>query len=211
MHSNKIVKNLLNELFLFLLSVKTVTLGESGVGKTSLVKKYVENSFDDKLPSTVGADISIKNLEFDGLTIQLMIWDTAGQEVFRSLVEQYLRDASLALIVFSLSDRKSFECARDYWINYLLEKSPDTIMIIVGNKLDLEREVTEDEANDLAAKYKTEYFETSALQGIGVDEAFEMLASKYVKSINTPDSNKDNKNVNLHSETNKQTEDEGCC
>lgn len=193
------------------MSVKTVTLGESGVGKTSLVKKYVENSFDDKLPSTVGADISIKNLEFDGLSIQLMIWDTAGQEVFRSLVEQYLRDASLALIVFSLSDRKSFECARDYWIDYLLEKSPDTIMIIVGNKLDLEREVTEDEANDLAAKYKTEYFETSALQGIGVDEAFEMLASKYVKSLSTPASNKDNKNVDLHSETNKQTEDEGCC
>ena len=85
---------------MFLLSLKTVTLGESGVGKTSLVKKYVENSFDERLPSTVGADISIKNLEFDGLTIQLTIWDTAGQEVFRSLVEQYLRDASLALFLY---------------------------------------------------------------------------------------------------------------
>ena len=85
-------------------------------------------------------------------------------------------------------------------------------MIIVGNKLDLERVVSEDEANDLAAKYKTEYFETSALQGIGVDEAFEMLASKYINTINTPANNNDNKNVNLNSETNKQTDDdEGCC
>lgn len=194
-----------------MISVKAVTLGESGVGKTSLVKKYVECSFNDKLPSTVGADISIKNMDFDGIKLQLTVWDTAGQEVFRSLVEQYLRDASLALIVFSLSDRKSFECARDYWINYLLEKRPDIIMIIVGNKLDLNREVSEDEGNGLAAQYKTEYFETSALQGTGVDDAFEVLARKYVNTLNTPVPNNDNKGVDLNSETRSKTDDEGCC
>lgn len=193
------------------MSVKTVTLGESGVGKTSLVKKYVENSFEDKLPSTVGADVSIKNFDFDGGTIQLTIWDTAGQEVFRSLVEQYLRDASLAMVVFSLSDRKSFECARDYWITYLFEKCPDIIMVIVGNKLDLEREVSEDEANGLACKYKTEYFETSALQGIGVDEVFEVLANKYIRTLNNPVPSNHNKGVNLNSESDKQNEDNGCC
>lgn len=193
------------------MSVKTVTLGESGVGKTSLVKKYVENSFEDKLPSTVGADVSIKNFDFDGGTIQLTIWDTAGQEVFRSLVEQYLRDASLAIVVFSLSDRKSFECARDYWITYLFEKCPDVIMVIVGNKLDLEREVSEDEANGLAFKYKTEYFETSALQGIGVDEVFEVLANKYIRTINNPVPSNHNKGVNLNSESDKQNDDNGCC
>ena len=194
-----------------MLSVKTVTLGESGVGKTSLVKKYVENSFDDRIPSTVGADVSIKNLEFDGVTIQLTIWDTAGQEVFRSLVEQYLRDASLALVVFSLSDRKSFECVRDYWITYLLEKCPDIIMIIVGNKLDLEREVSEDEANELAAKYKTEYFETSAVNGNGVEEAFELIATKYVHTINKSVPNNDNKGVDINSNTNEQNNDGECC
>ncbi|OHT06359.1 GTP-binding protein ypt1 [Tritrichomonas foetus] len=196
---------------------KVVLLGESGVGKTSIASRYVEDSFNDDQASTIGASYLSKTISINSETIELSIWDTAGQEVFRTLTPMYYRDAAMAIIVFSLDDIHSFECVKS-WIDELKEKCPDVQLLICGNKSDLaDKKVKYDEANDLAASFGVPYAETSALNGEGVDNAFELLATNYINSIDltTKIAAKNNTIVELNKIAKKDEESEqsesACC
>ena len=140
---------------------KIIFVGDSGVGKTTLINRINNEEFKDLNESSVGIDYYSKNIKFGGEELTLQIWDTAGQEKYRGLIPTYARNAVLAFIIYDISSKKSFENLTE-WINYLnsIEKMP---MIICGNKIDLvDKQVTKEEGEEFAKKNKLVFFEVSA-------------------------------------------------
>ena len=157
---------------------KAVLLGESGVGKTSLVVRLVKNEYQQQ-HSTVGASFFRYAATVDDVTIHYDIWDTAGQERYKSLAAMYYRGAAAALVVYDITMMESFDRAR-FWIRELRANSPDTIIALVGNKCDKEdeRQVPKDEAKKLATESGLMHFEASAKEGIRVQAIFLEIARK---------------------------------
>ena len=125
---------------------KIITLGESGVGKTSIIKRYVHNIFDIDCLSTIGINFSFKEVERNGRKIQLKFYDTAGQEKYRSLTNSYYKNAEGVLFVFSLDDQNTFEKIKE-WVDSFIQNQngKDNIQIyLIGNKCDLERKINEE-------------------------------------------------------------------
>jgi Ras-related protein Rab-5C len=159
---------------------KVVLLGESGVGKSSLVVRLVKNEYVPTQHSTVGASFFRYAANVDEQTINFDIWDTAGQERYKSLASMYYRGAAAALVVYDITAADSFKRAR-FWISELVANSPDTVIALVGNKCDREdeRAVTKEEARALAAEMSNlVYFEASAKDGTRVQAVFHVVARK---------------------------------
>ncbi|EAY08926.1 Ras family protein [Trichomonas vaginalis G3] len=166
-------------------AVKVVLLGNSAVGKTTLVTRWTEDRYDGSSQPTIGAAYKSVTLEFDdGKTYSMNIWDTAGQDEYRSTTSIYCRDAKAAMIVFDLTDRSSFE-ALDSWISTLSEKV-DVPFVIVGNKSDIgdRRAISFDDGAAFAERHQVSYFETSALTNFNVDEAFNELSNVAINFLN---------------------------
>jgi len=161
------------------LPVKVVLLGQSTVGKTCIATRYVRGCFIQSSISTVGASYLTKSIEVNDDTYDFNIWDTAGQELYRSLTPMYYRNAHAALVVFDITNKASYFEA-EKWIRELMQSNEDVFIIIVGNKADLEdrRQVDEKDGNSMAEKYKCVYIETSALTGIGIDRVFQMIVNR---------------------------------
>lgn len=158
---------------------KILVIGEGAVGKTSIATRYTTGGFKESHLMTVGANFMLKNLELDGKTIKLSIWDTAGQEKFRRVVESYYKGGKGVLICFAINDRRSFE-ALEYWYSSTKKNLGDNAKyVLVGNKADLEaqREVSTEEAEQWGKDHGMRYFETSALQNKNIKEVFEYLAN----------------------------------
>ena len=160
------------------LNLKFIFLGDSSVGKTSIVEKYTENKYKDSIPSTVGIDFKMSILNFKGYKIKITISDTAGQERFRSISRNYINNCHGIFIVFDLSNKNSFESI-SYWLNLINEKNNlDKLKIIIlGNKKDLTniRDISEEEISEFTKINNYKVIETSAKTGEGVKEAFEAL------------------------------------
>jgi small GTP-binding protein len=163
---------------------KLVLLGDTGVGKTAIGHRYVWDSFTAGHAGTIGADCMQKHITLSGRSVDLAIWDTTGQEVYRALIPQYYRDASMALVVFSLTDPRTLTraCA---WICDVRNVTPSAIIALAGNKADLteERRIDVKTALDVALEHKVQYTETSALTGQGISLAFESLVEKYLDEV----------------------------
>ena len=162
---------------------KAVLLGESGVGKTSLVVRLVKNEYQQQ-HSTVGASFFRYGVTLeDGNVINFDLWDTAGQERYKSLASMYYRGSAAALVVYDITSIESFDRAR-YWIRELRSNSPDTIISLVGNKCDMEeeRQVTMEEGRELAQECGLMHFEASAQEGIRVQHIFTEMAARLAKS-----------------------------
>ena len=159
---------------------KIVTIGDSNVGKTCIIKRFVDNTFDNKdFISTVGIDFSTKMVHVDDVKIKLQIWDTAGQERFRAITTTYYRVANGVIIVYDITSRETFEQVT-HWLNEILlhEENISIPKILVGNKLDRdvnERKVSTEEGRSLAIKNNMMFFETSAYNGTNVSEVFHAL------------------------------------
>ena len=156
------------------LCFKIIVIGNCGVGKTSLTYQAVQEKFSTAYHSTVGLDFFTMFLKIEDKIIKLQIWDTCGQEVYRSLVKNFYRDASLALMVYSIDDEKSFQDI-DLWIKELKTCSnPDSKMILIGNKSDLEnRQITYEIGKSFAKDYDfVDFLETSAKTGYNAKEVF---------------------------------------
>ncbi|ORX95905.1 ras-like GTP-binding protein RYL2 [Basidiobolus meristosporus CBS 931.73] len=170
-----------------LLEAKVVILGSQAVGKTSLVVRYVQKTFTPNCSSTIGASFMTTKLVVDNFKVRLQIWDTAGQERFRSMAPMYYRGANAAIIVYDITNRKSFE-EIEVWLKELQKNmTEDLIIHIVGSKFDLastRREVTLDEAVEfvdrtVGAGYTVH--EVSAKDDEGVDEIFVQIARQLVE------------------------------
>lgn len=157
--------------------LKILIIGESAVGKSCLLIRYTSNQFQETFMTTIGVDFKTKYLDIDGQNVKLQIWDTAGQERFRAITKAYYRGAHGILVVFDISRRETFEKTR-LWIDSIRESSQSGGIdaILIGNKADLSRAVTREEAEELAKDYGIQYYETSAKENKNVDTAFYELA-----------------------------------
>jgi Ras-related protein Rab-5C len=163
---------------------KLVLLGDTGVGKTAIGHRYVSDTFTGSEAGTVGADCMQKRVTLNGYSVDLAIWDTAGQEVYRALTPQYYRDASMALIVFSLTVPDTLARVGG-WISDVRKVTPSAIIALAGNKVDLtdDRKIEQQTALDVAAEHNVDYTEMSALTGQGVSVAFDSLVEKYLDQV----------------------------
>jgi small GTP-binding protein len=164
---------------------KVIIVGPSGVGKTSIIQRLVDNTFSDEGQSTVGVEFKSYELTVDSNSVRLNIWDTAGQERFRSVSKSYFRTAVGAVLVFAVNDQVSFRDL-DSWMQDVQQlATPNAAIILVGNKTDLTetRQVTEEEARGYAARHNVDYVETSAKAATGIDDAFVRLVRKISERV----------------------------
>jgi small GTP-binding protein len=153
---------------------KFIIVGNSAVGKSCLLLQFDEGRFQPIHDVTVGVTFSIKMVKIDGQDVKVQIWDTAGQEIFRSITRSYYRDSACAIIVYDITDRISFEKIED-WIRDVRNLAPpDCLLVLCGNKLDLatSRVIATSQGQDLADRHGLLFFETSASTGENVAKAF---------------------------------------
>jgi len=156
--------------------LKLLLLGDSSVGKTSILLKYISNKFDESSISTVGVDYMDKIIDYNKFKIKLQIWDTSGEEKFRTITKNFYRNADGLLVVFDLTKKESYDHIR-IWINEAKENNDKLKTILIGNKLDLkdERIVAIDVAKQFAEKNNLKYIETSAKDGTNINESFQAI------------------------------------
>lgn len=162
---------------------KILLIGNSGVGKSSLLLRFADDTFTDNFMPTIGVDFKIRTLEVDGKTIKLQIWDTAGQERFKTITSSYYKGAHGIIVVYDVTDKESFKNI-DTWMNEVEKHASDNVSrILVGNKNDLSdsRQVTTDEGKELSDQYNIRFMETSAKESANVEEAFTLM-TKEIKS-----------------------------
>ncbi|OHS96519.1 small GTP-binding protein [Tritrichomonas foetus] len=159
---------------------RTVTIGESAVGKTAIITRLVSGGFKPHEPATTGASFLVNRQYINGKPITLQIWDTAGQEKFKSLGPLYYRSADVGIVVFSLTNRESFENLDSWLDSFISVAGKDTIICIAANKSDLqsEYEVSLEEAQEWADLHEFPLFVTSALNGDGVRELFDEICGQ---------------------------------
>uniref|UniRef100_A0A3Q1IRQ5 RAB41, member RAS oncogene family n=1 Tax=Anabas testudineus TaxID=64144 RepID=A0A3Q1IRQ5_ANATE len=156
---------------------KLVFLGEQSVGKTSLITRFMYDSFDNTYQATIGIDFLSKTMYLEDRTVRLQLWDTAGQERFRSLIPSYIRDSTIAVVVYDITNLNSFQQTSKWIDDVRTERGSDVIIMLVGNKTDLadKRQVSVEAAERKARELNVMYIETSAKAGynvkqVGLDE-----------------------------------------
>lgn len=193
---------------------KVLIVGESGVGKSCLLLRFTEGVFIENYISTIGVDFKIRTINQDGVVVKLQIWDTAGQERFRAITKSYYHGSHGIVIVYDITDRKSFEKVAD-WFTQIQQSEPneDSCKILIGNKSDLndKREVSVEEGESLAREYNVPFMETSAKDSVNVDNLFGVMAEAMrQKSGNLGSSAGANGNVQLK-KGQSLGEKKGCC
>jgi len=165
-------------------TLKVLIIGESGVGKSSLLLRFVDDTFDPEQPATIGVDFKVTTLSVDGNKVKLAIWDTAGQERFRTLTPSYYRGAQGVICVYDVSNRSSYDRLQ-HWLTELETYSTktDVVKMLVANKIDREkREVGREEGLKFARKHCMLFIEASAKTREGVQCAFDELVEKVIQT-----------------------------
>jgi len=165
--------------------VKTIIIGDSGVGKTCLLRRFSDEPFVEFHMTTIGVDFAVKMINLEGKRAKLQIWDTAGQERFHTITVAYYRGADALLLVFDVTDPHSFEHC-EQWLKEVRQHTVDNPpeVILVGNKVDVPvemRMVSAAAAEQFAKQNNIPYIETSARESVGVEEAFESVTSRCVQ------------------------------
>jgi len=194
---------------------KVLLLGNSDVGKSSILIRYVDESWNEAFVPTIGVDFKVKSMEIEKKKIKMQIWDTAGQERFRNVISSYFRGAHGLFLIYDITNRDSFKNLENWLIEIEKNASENVLKILVGNKNDLEqdREISYEEGKNFANRNGMEFIETSAKINTNVSEAFEMLGKLMIKNEAQPaDKNqmKDKKILSASSGKNIKTK-KGCC
>ncbi len=164
---------------------KVVLVGESGVGKTCIISRFISGAFDSNVSSTNGASYASKNVQYDklGKSLLLDVWDTAGQEKYRALTKFFYKDAKVAILVYDITRMDTFNSVKNFWYEQVKENGPKNIVIgIAGNKCDLyeKEEVNENEAREFAESIGAIFALTSAQTNSGINELFRDVGNKYL-------------------------------
>ena len=197
--------------------LKVVVVGDSGVGKTNLIKRFVSNTYNPNTKATVGVEFLSKSYKINDQVFKIEIWDTAGQERYKSITAAYYKGAKGALIVYDITQKDSFENINK-WMSEVRDKSTkDLKILIVGNKTDLvnERQVSTEEALSKAKELESPVMEASALDGNNVKAAFyDLLKEMYKeikKKIDIVESQNTGGKDGVQLNTNEEKEKKGCC
>lgn len=156
--------------------VKLLILGDSGVGKSSILIRYTEQKFNHSHIATIGLDFKTKTIEIDGKRLEMQVWDTAGTEKFRVITRTYYQASSGIIIAYDVADQKSFDNVSK-WLEQIKNNVQDEIpKILIACKIDRpDRKISRSDGENLANNLKLEYFETSAKNDVGINEAFDHL------------------------------------
>ncbi|KAF7846392.1 hypothetical protein BT93_L4468 [Corymbia citriodora subsp. variegata] len=163
--------------------IKLLLIGDSGVGKSCCLLRFSEDSFTPSFITTIGIDFKIRTIDLDGKRVKLQIWDTAGQERFRTITTAYYRGAMGILLVYDVTDRKSFTNIKTWFSNVEQHASEGVNKILIGNKCDMKREVETSEGQALADELGVPFMEVSAKSNINIEQAFTSLASDIKKRL----------------------------
>uniref|UniRef100_A0A8D3AZG6 small monomeric GTPase n=1 Tax=Scophthalmus maximus TaxID=52904 RepID=A0A8D3AZG6_SCOMX len=166
---------------------KLLLIGDSGVGKTCLLFRFSEDSFNTTFISTIGIDFKIRTIELDGKRVKLQIWDTAGQERFRTITTAYYRGAMGIMLVYDICNEKSFENIKNWIRNIEEHASSDVEKMVLGNKCDMadRRQVSKDRGEKLAIDYGVKFLETSAKSSLNVEEAFYTIGRDILHNLSS--------------------------
>uniref|UniRef100_A0A668U662 RAB41, member RAS oncogene family n=2 Tax=Pseudocrenilabrinae TaxID=318546 RepID=A0A668U662_OREAU len=175
---------------------KLVFLGEQSVGKTSLITRFMYDSFDNTYQATIGIDFLSKTMYLEDRTVspvRLQLWDTAGQERFRSLIPSYIRDSTIAVVVYDITNLNSFQQTSKWIDDVRTERGSDVIIMLVGNKTDLadKRQITTEEGEQRAKELNVMFIETSAKTGYNVKQLFRRVAAALPGMDSTPEKSKE--------------------
>jgi len=174
---------------------KLLLIGDSGVGKSSLLSRFAEDSFTESFINTIGVDFNLKTLRIEGSIVKLQIWDTAGQERFRTITSSYYRGAHGIIVVYDVTNLETFANVQKWLTEIDRYACSDVHRVLLGNKCDLVigRKVSINEAQEFANQYNLEFLETSAKSAINVNEAFTKMAISILRKSNEPSSFIDDK------------------
>ena len=195
---------------------KLILVGDSYVGKTNILSKYIKDEFNLNTKSTVGVEFGTKILKIEDKIIKAQIWDTAGQERYKSITSAYYKGAKGAFIVYDITNRLTFESV-DKWIQDLnLNSDKNITLLLIGNKKDLadKREVTTEEGEEKAKSFGLAFLETSALTGENIDKVFDYILKEVFTKITIEKKNSgeiDYINIGKNIEINDQTEKTSTC
>lgn len=173
--------------------MKLIIIGDSGVGKSSLLHRFIEDTFSEDQTQTIGIEYGAKILDINGTKVKLQIWDTAGQERYKSVTRSYYRGAMGGIIVYDVTNRSSFECVPQWLSDMRQLAGNDVVVMLIGNKIDLakkdnSRAVTHNEASLYAQQNNLLHFETSAANGEFVTGAF-LKVTKTILSLSSGSEN----------------------
>uniref|UniRef100_A0A1A8GKA7 RAB6C, member RAS oncogene family n=1 Tax=Nothobranchius korthausae TaxID=1143690 RepID=A0A1A8GKA7_9TELE len=192
---------------------KLVFLGEQSVGKTSLITRFMYDSFDNTYQATIGIDFLSKTMYLEDRTIRLQLWDTAGQERFRSLIPSYIRDSAAAVVVYDITNVNSFQQTTKWIDDVRTERGTDVIIMLVGNKTDLadKRQVSIEEGERKAKELNVMFIETSAKAGYNVKQLFRRVAAALPGMDTTQDkSREDMIDIKLEKPLEQPASEGGC-
>ena len=195
------------------MGIKVTLIGESSVGKTSIINRYTKNSFTNEMESTLGANYSQKKIILHGKKIRMDLWDTAGQEKYRAIGRHFYKESYIVCLVYDVSNHDSFEKLKTVWYPELKEYGEKMkILALVGNKIDkyLEEEVKEEESKNYAKEINAIDKRTSAMEGTNIEELFNILAEKYLNEIAHIVIEDDKNNIQIKNDDTKK-KDKKCC
>jgi Ras-related protein Rab-11A len=202
---------------------KVIIIGDTAVGKSNILSRYVKDEFSSNSKSTVGVELGIKFLKIKNTKTKIQIWDTAGQERYRAITSSYFKGSNGCFIVYDITNEASFNNIENWYEQIQKETSSDLPILLVGNKCDLEdeRKVPIEKGKEKAKNLNCAFFETSALKKINIDKIFEELVNNIYEKTggnkNDDDINielvKDDKGINLNDDKNdeKDSKKGGCC
>ena len=195
--------------------LKILIIGDSNVGKTSILLQYTSNFFQETHIATIGVEFKLKEIMLDNIEYKLNIWDTAGQERFKAITKSFFKAADGIVFVYDVTNKPSFENIKN-WIKDAESKANDFKIIIVGNKIDLNdsREVSFEEGKNFAKKKNCPFFESSAKDKINIDEIFITLLEEILKAQKNLKEEKINEGENkiiLEKDDNSKTKSKKCC
>ena len=164
--------------------IKIVLVGNSAVGKSSLMLRFADDSFSNNYVNTIGVDFRFKTFEVDGKRVKIQIWDTAGQEKFRTMTSTYYKGSDAVVMVYDVTEPKTFTEVTNYWIPEIQNHVEGITYAILGNKFDLSesKKVNKSEAESLkVGKYSVIFYEVSAKDNLNVHQAFEQIARRFIE------------------------------
>jgi len=198
--------------------IKLLLIGDSGVGKSCLLLRFSDDSFTPSFITTIGIDFKIRTIELDGKRIKLQIWDTAGQERFRTITTAYYRGAMGILLVYDVTDERSFKNIRNWFSNIEQHASEGVNKILIGNKCDWveKKAITKEQGQALADEFGIKFLETSAKANINVEEAFFTLARDIKKRLidthaQEQQNSQNHKRLELENNGPRSNTGSGCC